>query len=493
MNNFPIPTHRQADARRASSYISIDIYILLAISSVMALTAIAQLISHLSQYAWLLSIVTILFIISTVLCAAISVWRASAAQWTIDRRSVSMSAALGSFFSGLFTVVFADDTVEHAMIIIWGIVLAIVAMCIIWIIFILMKDDQDNEPATRIAPPGVTDTYRHEIQRQDAVSVSSSVAPVQAQDPARGTFSSSPPLYIPPPGSQNKLNIIPSETSGLPSLFERDELYAVPLDTRARIFIVTKSNDISENCEDACAISDDETRFALCDGVSASKFARPWARLLALQWVKQPLAAFDAETLEIWLEEPRELWLKWVNETWLSKINERNRSLGRIEFSQSDMKKFITQGAATTFLGVTFDRVRSTWSAIAVGDTCFFHFFHTDTGMWNYTGFPLKQSSEFTDGPASITTRPLNVPLVASHLVSTNGKYKAGDILVMATDALAMWFFIQLEHEQIKHIIITLDQLERGKDEMFAEWVNQQRAKKQLTDDDTTLIIIHPT
>ena len=516
MDTSSIPTDhlRQADSR-----VSIDTYILLTVSAVMTLTALVQIVLPLKQNGWLLSIGTVLSIIAILSGVAIVVWRAIVAQQLADRQRVSRRTAVGSFLSGLFTVVFADDVTLHFLAIIWGLLLVIIALCVIGII-ILVKNDESEEIGKRVAPSVETDARGHKTRRRSAGNVPSVIVPTQAsveqlqaqrqhvtsiyqrpvQAPAMNSLSSkheptnpSPPsLPISLSRSQGVLDIMPTGPSGLPSLFADDELYAIPHNTRAHLFIVTKSNDIPENCEDACAISSDETRFALCDGVSASKFARPWASLLALQWVTQPLSALDAETLDAWLKEPRIHWLDWVNNTWFFKINERNRSMGRVEFTQTEMKKFTEQGAAATFLGLTIDKATSTWSAIAVGDTCLFHFFHTDGGAWNYKGFPLAQSSDFTDGPASITTRPHGAALAASHLVPLDGTYKERDIFVMATDALAMWLFGHLEQKRLKGIIALLGQLEQGTNEMFANWVDQERTNKRLTDDDTTLIIIHP-
>jgi len=494
MDNSPIPTDRQADGQQTDGRVSIDTYILLAVSAVLTLTAIVQMVSHLNNTTWLLNIVTVLFIVAALCCGTIAAWRATAAKQRLaDKRSVSMSAALGSFLSGLFTVVFADDTTLNALFIFIGICLAIVALCVIGIIIILVKDIVEEKTTRQIEPPTrrlpseyASQNYREPVQAQ--------LPAMNSLPPGREPKDSSRPLFPnTPPRTQGVLNIMPTDASGLQSLFEGDELYAIPRNTRARLFILTKSNDILENCEDACAISHDETRFALCDGVSASKFARTWARLLALEWVVQPLPAHDAETLNAWLEEPHRRWQDWVNNTWFFKINERNRGMGRDDFTQDDVKKFITQGAAATFLGLTIDRPTLTWSAMAIGDTCLFHFSRTDAGAWKYESFPLKQSSDFTDGPAIITTRPQSAALAASHLESASGEYKAGDLLLMATDALAMWLLIQLEHEHERpeKIIKLLDLLERGDNEMFAQLVDKERAKKQLTDDDTTLIIIH--
>lgn len=503
MDNSPIPPERQTEMQQIHGRVSIDIYILLAISAVLMLTAIVQLVSHLNGNTSLLSVVTVLFIVAALCCVAISAWRGTvAAQPLAARRSVSMSAALGSFLFGLFTVVFADDTTLTTPFIVIGVCLAIIAFCVIGII-ILMKEEKTSRQVERPVRrwPMETGAYGREIgsplqpgisieqsQLQSGLTSQKYREPVQVQVPAMNSL---PPVPITPQQPQGVLNIMPTEVSGLRSLFERDELYTIPRNTRARLFILSKSNDILENCEDACDISRDETRFALCDGVSTSKFARPWARLLAEEWVARPLAAYDEQALGAWLKKPRKRWLDWINDTWFLKINDRNRSMGRIEFKRDDLEKFMKQGAAATFLGLDIDKATSTWSAVAVGDTCLFHFSCADAGTWKCECFPLKQSSDFTDAPAFITTRPQSESLAASHLVSSSGEYKAGDLLVLATDALAMWLLTQLEHERLEKIISLLDMLERGNDKVFARFVEEQRAEKQLTDDDTTLIIIH--
>jgi hypothetical protein len=510
MDNSPVAPERQTEIQQMHGRVSIDSYILLAISAVLLLTAIVQLVSHLNGDSWLLSVVTVLFIVASLCCVAISAWRGAAAvQPHATRRSVSMSAALGSFLSGLFTIVFADDTTLTTPFIVIGVGLAIIALCIIGII-ILMREEKTTrqvEPPVRRLPME-TGAYGREVGSapQPGISIGQSRfasqkyrEPVPVQFPAMNSLppgrepidSPQPPVPITPQPPPGILNIMPSEVSGLRSLFEDDELYTIPRNTRARLFMLSKSNDILENCEDACDISRDETRFALCDGVSTSKFARPWARLLAEEWVAEPLAAYDEQALGAWLKIPRQRWLDWIYGTWFLKINDRNRSMGRVEFTRDEVEKFVKQGAAATFLGLDIDKATSTWSAVAVGDTCLFHFSRADSDKWKYQCFPLKQSSDFTDAPAFITTRPQSEALAASYLVSAGGEYKTGDRLVLATDALAMWLLTQLEHEQPEKIITLLDMMERGNDGMFARFAEELRVKKQLTDDDTTLIIIN--
>src|SRR2546421_12232063 len=104
MDNSPTPTDPVVHEHRAGGHISIDMYILLAVSSVVTLVAIVQIVAYLKGGTWLLGFMTILFIIAAICCVAVAAWRAITAQQLAHRRSVAMSAVLGSFLSGLFTV-----------------------------------------------------------------------------------------------------------------------------------------------------------------------------------------------------------------------------------------------------------------------------------------------------------------------------------------------------------------------------------------------------
>ncbi len=178
-----------------------------------------------------------------------------------------------------------------------------------------------------------------------------------------------------------------------------------------------------------------------------------------------------------------------ISNTWLEKINARNRSMGRIEFTPDDVKKFFTQGAAATFLGITLDEKTSTWTALSVGDTCLFHCSHNSTTVWKCKAFPYKSAEEFNDEPDSITSRSNTAHIVASNIKQLSQQpYVAGDILLMATDALADWILKYLEQNEAGKIV---NYFERLNAEQFKVFVNEERRKKTITDDDTTLIIIH--
>ncbi len=524
MDNSSNNMNRQEDTPEADGRISIDVHIMLAVLASMIAVAIVQMVSHVQDNEGLKSVANGLLIIVSFYCIAIAWWRSFTAQRGIQKRGVAMSSALGSLLSGLFSVVFADIDPHTLLVVVIAMCFVLAALCVVGIIVLLIQgekveqpskqarrplgrasmqsaDDYRNGPPRRVPESGpnpiILQPQQHPPEYTSQVNRPPTQVQIQAMHPLANSFlppdeltnSSPPPLPISTSTMHGQLNIMPSQTSKLRSLFEGDELYDIPRNTKVQLFISTKSNDILENCEDACAISDEKKRFALCDGVSASNFARPWAKLLAERWVAQPLQEDDAEAVDKWLEEPRNRWKTWVSTTWLEKINERNRSLRRIEFTPADVKKLIIQGAAATFLGLTIDNATSTWTALSVGDTCLFHFFRNEPDSWEYKSFPYESSAQFTDDPFSITSRNNTAPIVASNILRLNNQpYKAGDILLMVTDALAEWLLRDLESKKINNILALLERMD---DESFTKFVDYQRAKKELKDDDTTLIIIH--
>jgi len=524
MNTFRDSTDRQKTSLQVEGSILVDTYLLFAISAVIIVTTIVQMISLFQNNQLLMNVANGLLIVVSFTSIAVAWWRSSIAINHSQKQSVSVSAAFGSFLSALVSVVFAASG-SVIWLVVLGMCIVIAAICIIGIIVLLLLPDgeapqraQSSVNAAR-SQPAVFDDYDNDTyqrthrrkpssvelgsQRQSESQLYQSHTPTPAQHsamypqvntalpPEEPVNPSPPPLPIVIPKVQEpSLGIVPSPTLMLRSLFEDDGLYSIPNSSaKVRLLIVTKSNDILDNCEDACAISEEKNRFALCDGVSNSRFARPWAKLLAEQWVTEPLMTNDVELVGKWLEEPRSRWRAWVSNTWLEKINARNRSMGRIEFTPDDVKKFFTQGAAATFLGITLDEKTSTWTALSVGDTCLFHCSRNSTGAWKCKAFPYKSAEEFNDEPDSITSRSNTAHIVASNIKQLSQQpYVAGDILLMATDALAEWILKYLEQNEAGKIV---NYFERLNAEQFKVFINEERRKKTITDDDTTLIIIH--
>jgi len=286
------------------------------------------------------------------------------------------------------------------------------------------------------------------------------------------------------PLAQRKPRIDPST---LPPLFETDPLYSIPRPKVARFFSMVKGNDNPIASDDACVISDDETYFALCDGASGSSLPRPWATLLGQQWLKWPFQQIDAETLALWLQEPRDRWHRWIQETWKWKINERNQLIGEKPLSADVFHRTLQTGASATFLGLLLDRESNTWHAAAIGDTCLLLFRRDRSGTLRPRfSFPLDSSAGFSDRPPLLTSNGNNMAVLVPYFHFKNGNLRHGDVLMMATDALAHWLLSQFEQQQTTWKILP----SLTEPSLFAELIEKERQSGYMVDDDTTLVVI---
>ena len=473
-----------------NGYIAFDGYILLAVLFVLVIVILLRITMRLPD-ASLSDLFQTLLLLAALMSVAVTAWRGIVtADHPLPARAAAASAALGSFCCGLLAILFVEDANTDLSFIFLALCASVAALAILGLVILLARDEEveayDEEPGQQVS------------QRQPATTAGSLSPPVSSSShvPVPAVQRAQKPMPY-NAGQQAvdeqafsaaaPLDMLAAETSTmLPPLFEDDPLYAIPRPSKAHLLMQIKSNDISVNGEDACAVSPDETLFALCDGVGTSYFSRPWATLLAQQWVTRPLEAYDAEAMEIWLYEPRMRWQHWVLDTWLPTINQRNQNLGHKTFSRQEAEEFVKMGAAATFLGVMLDKNNATWHATALGDTCLFCFSHQASHSLNVKCFPLQKAADFTDQPPSIpSTTRANISLLASRMQHRSGTYQPGDVLLLATDALAMWLFKQLEQQTL-----SLEQMLQLSQEEFAHFVNQQRLKKQMNDDDTTLLIV---
>jgi len=473
-----------------NGHITFDAYILLVVLFVLVIAMLLRITMRLPD-ASLSDMFQTLLLLAALMSVAVTAWRGIAtADHPLPARSVAASAALGSFCCGLLAILFVEDANINLSFIFLALCASVAALGVLGLVILLA---QHEVVEAYEGEPGQQASLKQTVAR--AGSLSPLVSP-SSQVPVTGVRLAQEPMPNnagqqavggQPFSATTPLDMLAAETSTtLPSLFEDDPLYAIPRPRKAHLLMQIKSNDISVNGEDACAISPDETLFALCDGVGASYFSRPWATLLAQQWVTRPLEAYDADALETWLYEPRMRWQHWVLDTWLPTINQRNQNLEHKIFSRQEAEEFVKMGAATTFLGVMLDKKNATWHAAALGDTCLFCFSHQASHSWKVRYFPLQKSADFTDQPPSIpSTTRANLSLLASRMHHRSETYQSGDVILLATDALAMWLFKQLEQQTLP-----LEQILQLSQEEFVHLVNQQRLKKQMNDDDTTLLIV---
>ena len=226
-----------------------------------------------------------------------------------------------------------------------------------------------------------------------------------------------------------------------------------------------KAGNRPEEYEDAWATDLAMGRLAVADGASDSFESRIWAHALAEAFVRAPP---PTDGVLAWLAEPAQVWrehIHWDQLTWYAAEKAR-------------------RGAFATLLGLTIDAgadAAVTWHALALGDACLLHV----CGAALLTAFPLTASADFGNAPPLLATRPEYSRRSLEELQTARGTLATGDLLLLATDAMAAWLLHEIEADRHPWAALV------GLDEAgFAALVDRLRAEGALRNDDVTLLIV---
>jgi hypothetical protein len=222
-----------------------------------------------------------------------------------------------------------------------------------------------------------------------------------------------------------------------------------------RSFLVPKDGHALDECEDAIAGDESACRFAVADGAAESYASGDWARRLVEAYT-------TTGPVDNWLAAPQKAWRRETTGSALSWYAEEKA----------------TSGGHATFLGISIvdDNGDLTWEAIAAGDACLFVM---SRGVLLST-FPLQHSDDFNTTPTlvnSLNSEP--------NWKSQRGLICPGDVLLMATDALAKCLFESAE----AGAFVGRDLLDMHDDD-FSLWVAVNRASGRLKNDDVALGVI---
>lgn len=228
-----------------------------------------------------------------------------------------------------------------------------------------------------------------------------------------------------------------------------------------------------EECEDAWGFNEAAQRLALADGASAAFESRLWAPALVQAFVREPPSP-DAESILCWLKSPIRSWRNEIH--W-----------DRLNLYQAEKAR---RGAFSTLLGVSFDWPTSDlteeggtsaqWRAVAVGDTCLFQVREGTV----IVRFPVERAADFGNTPPLLSTRQDYNRHSLEELRICEGACQPGDLLVLATDALAKWFLQQVEEGEqpwSKWTKLTLGKLLK-----LVQYLRQERA---IRNDDVALVL----
>lgn len=253
------------------------------------------------------------------------------------------------------------------------------------------------------------------------------------------------------------------------------------------ILQIPKSDHTSGYCEDACSIQGEDglrfgsqeanglpwnrfprsPRLALSDGASTSSGAELWASLLC-----QGAAAFAGDWTFPIDEAP---WVKECRSAWMAKSEE---ALGTEApwYARAAQAK----GAYGTLLALRIDEAG--WKAFAIGDT---NLFHLHEGRL-CRAFPIEQIASFDEAPSLVSSRA-SIDKEDHPVHQAEGSLAPGDVLILATDALARYL---MEQGAWNWALSLLE--DPAPEASFLDVVQKGRAARQLKDDDTTLVLLRP-
>ena len=99
--------------------------------------------------------------------------------------------------------------------------------------------------------------------------------------------------------------------------------------------------------------------------------------------------------------------------------------------------------------------------------------------------FPLEDHAEFDNNPALVCSNPASSEGLWEDVRLDSGECSAGDLLIVATDAIAAWFLGQhAKGEKPWETLVGLGPSE------WEGWVDEQRGDGLMRNDDTTVVIV---
>jgi serine/threonine protein phosphatase PrpC len=279
----------------------------------------------------------------------------------------------------------------------------------------------------------------------------------------------SPPMPSSPP-STSPLSVAPAPVDPpivtqwpgvrtVPSPTEPPSPTQSPLPSGYEVFSIPKDGNQADDNEDAWTVGT-TAAVAVCDGASSSFGATVWASVLS-RWLAEA-EQLTPTSLEQLVGNAR---LEWIS-----------------HFESREVpwwaREGLANGAFATLLVVRFvasDGVRM-WDAAALGDSCLIQLRHGER-WYVVDAFPLSDSSHFGSNP----------PLLGSRLGALDelqfrrGEVLDGDVLLLATDAVAEWMLGDETRVGLA-ATATLDHLRRA--------VIAARTRGEVVNDDLTLIRI---
>lgn len=252
-----------------------------------------------------------------------------------------------------------------------------------------------------------------------------------------------------------------------------------------KVFWGPKRGNSVDEYEDAFAHQDN--CIAVADGATESSFADLWAQALVHNYASNPPKGNTPSSvpLEKWLTPLQQEWhasIAWDKLPWYAEEKARSGAFAAligVNFSVNGSP----QKTGFDFFGFFKKKAepRVKWQALAVGDSNLFQIRQNRL----LRSFPLEQSDQFNSRPLLLCSNPNRNQPVWQRMQVAEGDCEPGDLIFLATDAMAQWFLSQ--HEAGKK---PWDELTRlNSDDDFAYFIDQTRQNSGVRNDDMTLVI----
>lgn len=207
-------------------------------------------------------------------------------------------------------------------------------------------------------------------------------------------------------------------------------------------------------------------RLGIADGASTTFCAGMWA---------EALSAAAAESQEAWNNPARfNGMLAGLRNIWRTQVL---RTLP--DPLPWNVETALNNGAWSTVLRVTV--LRRKWEAEGWGDSCLFHLRRGH----RLRMVPHLLPRDFSDRPDLVSSvGTLGDKDLPQKRFAAQGELEAGDVLLLATDALAGWLAGRQDWPAVMERILGLED-----EAAFSDWIEELRDRGGLHNDDTTLVV----
>lgn len=240
-----------------------------------------------------------------------------------------------------------------------------------------------------------------------------------------------------------------------------------------------KAGNFPEEYEDALdyKITPASMRLCIADGATMAPFSKRWVDILTTKFVEK-LPAF------LWTNKSIESKAKQFQDWLLAGALEWK---SHIDFSKIPAHVFLNmkKGAYGTILGIHMHFRSQVWRSVAVGDCEMFivresklFLPNSMPGIYTTSAWPVTDPKQFGNAPDLVYTNPQMNRSLEGQLKISKGKYKSGDIIMLATDALA------------KHILEYGPPPRFASKVVFSKFIETERDADRLKNDDVTLVIV---